>query len=349
MKNKSDKLTIISNNDSTSYLLKNQNGLIIELLPTGASISRIEIPYKANESRNIALTFQNISDYSNNSLYLGATLGPSAGRIKNAILPISEKRFTLDANDGPNSLHGGSHNVSFQEWNILTYKDTKDYTSITFGISLPDGLDGYPGNRNIKATYCLDNHNKLFIFYEAISDLATYFNLSNHVYFNLFHDPAKALEQKLYINSNHYISIDKNHLPLKKCPLENTPFDFSRSKTIKSQIELFPKNEQLLHGKGFNHSFILNGDIASPNTSIQNSEDGIGVNIYSDAKCMHFYSGGFINHDYVLENNINTQPSCGIALEPQNVPPISSNENLNYTITQANEIYTRTICYEFIW
>lgn len=349
MENNSRKLTLSSNKECSSYMLKNQNGLAIELLSSGASIKSIRVPYKPNETRNIALTFQNNSDYANNSLYLGATLGPTAGRIKNATLPILDKHFLLDANDGNNHLHGGSHNVSFQNWNIQSYQDDKDCSSVVFDIFLPDQLDGYPGNRTIKATYRLGNDNKLYVLYEATSDQATYFNLSNHVYFNLFGDPKRALEQTLFINSNQYITSDAQHLPVVISSTKKSGFAFSSPKVIREQLKSFSNEQQLVHGKGFNHSFILNEENSSPRASIRNTVDDIGVNIYSDSKCIHFYSGGFINHDYILESNMKTQPSCGIALEPQDVPAVQSPPELNYLITSPNKTYTRSICYEFFW
>ena len=48
--------------------------------------------------------------------YFGAIIGRYANRIANASFPLNGTTYTLDANNGPNTLHGG-----FLGWNTAVW------------------------------------------------------------------------------------------------------------------------------------------------------------------------------------------------------------------------------------
>lgn len=52
-----------------SYLMKNQNGMEVEILSAGAAISRILVPDLAGNSENVVLSFADKSIYYGNPLY----------------------------------------------------------------------------------------------------------------------------------------------------------------------------------------------------------------------------------------------------------------------------------------
>lgn len=67
----------------------------VTLNSIGASIRSIGYTDSAEKFKNIALSFASDSDYTGNTLYAGATLGPCAGRISNGWLSLPAKNITL--------------------------------------------------------------------------------------------------------------------------------------------------------------------------------------------------------------------------------------------------------------
>ena len=66
----------------------------VTLNSIGASIRSIGYTDSAEKFKNIALSFASDSDYTGNTLYAGATLGPCAGRISNGCCFLPAKKIS---------------------------------------------------------------------------------------------------------------------------------------------------------------------------------------------------------------------------------------------------------------
>jgi aldose 1-epimerase len=137
---------------------------------------------------------------------------------------------------------------------------------VTFSCLLPDGLDGFPGNREIKAVYTLtDATHTLTVQYLATSDQATYFNLSNHTYFNLTGDFSQpAYDHQLRINADHYLCNAPDFIPEGIAAVDDSPFDFRQARSLRQQFEAYPHDQQLERNQGYNHGFVLKRGAANP-------------------------------------------------------------------------------------
>src|SRR5690606_2733460 len=111
-------------------------------------------------------------------------LGRHGNRIANAQFTLEGQTYTLHANNGPNSLHGGKVGFDKKIW------ETKEVlTESSAGLQMtylsPDMEEGYPGNLQVMVNYTLTDDNTLKIDYQATTDKPTIVNLTNHSYFNL--------------------------------------------------------------------------------------------------------------------------------------------------------------------
>ena len=158
------------------------NGIMsVHVLSYGCALTGIYVPDKrTGEKINILLSFDNLTSYLHNPLYCGAALGPNAGRISGGTLYIDDKHYQLSQNDGAHHIHGGFHNLSFQNAALVSRETDLESAALTFQTVLPHGLDGYPGHRCIHITYRLFSDNRLTVSFRASSDRETYFNLSSH-------------------------------------------------------------------------------------------------------------------------------------------------------------------------
>ena len=128
-----------------------------------------------------------------NPSYFGAIIGRYGNRIGGAKFSLDGQNYTLDANNGPNSLHGGVKGFDKFVWDAESFKDkgvvglklTRTSAAGEGCVNPPTTCTGYPGNLKVKVDYTLNKRNDLRIDYRATTDKATVVNLTNHAYWNL--------------------------------------------------------------------------------------------------------------------------------------------------------------------
>ena len=94
----------------TEYILSNPGGLTVSVLDYGCIIKNIIVPAK-NGPVDVVLGHDTMADYeddftSSGSTCCGAFVGRYANRIENAVFSVGGKTYQLEANNGPNHLHG---------------------------------------------------------------------------------------------------------------------------------------------------------------------------------------------------------------------------------------------------
>ena len=348
IKQKNTCFPFISKNPSYNITISCDDGFQLTLNSVGASIRQLIYPFPDGSLRNIVLSFADDTTYLSNSLYAGATLAPCAGRISHGCLPIENTIYSLSRNENNiHTLHGGSHNASFANWNLRSVHAATGRADITFDILLPDGLDGFPGNRKITACYTLLENHTLTVFYEAFSDKCTYFNISNHTYFNLNGDfSIPVYDHTLRLQAESYTRNGIDFIPECISPVENTPFDFRKPVSLSTYIEKFTSNDQLIHNKGYNHAFVLTHPSDCADLYCTAAHSPVQLTAMSDSPCMVLYTGGFIEPGLSLSHNQKSISSCAMAFEFQDYPDASGKHNFPFLITQANEKWSRTITYK---
>ena len=98
-------------------------------------------------------------------------------------------KYCLTENEPGRTLQGGTDTANEQYWETSVEQENNQ---VTFGITLKDGFNGFPGDVRVLATYRMSDEKELFVEYRAESDKDTIkdtiFNPTNHVYFNLTFD-----------------------------------------------------------------------------------------------------------------------------------------------------------------
>lgn len=332
--------TIVTDNLKLEEYCMDNGTMSVHVLSYGCTLTGIWLPDKKTGKRiNVLLSFANLKSYLRSPLYCGASLGPNAGRISNGTLRIGDRHYQLSQNDGPNNLHGGFHNLSFQNA-ALVKKDTgEDYAELTFRTILPDGLDGYPGRRCITVIYRLSADHRLTVRFLADSDRETYLNLSSHAYFNLSGDFTKNVhEHRLFICGKEFAENNEAHIPVGKSGTAQTPFDFSSPVSMQENMDRYPQNVQIQRARGYNHAFLLDEGCSSsvPALILEDRPSGRSLKLYTDTPSIVVYSGGFL-----------PSPHCAAALEPQDVPDTPNCGLAPMHTLKPGELYSRTFTYAF--
>lgn len=123
-------------------------------LAHGAAIQEFRVSHQ-----NIVLGFPEAKLYkSHNAPYFGETIGRTTNRVKNAQLSdLNGKTYRLQANDGPNSLHGGAQGWGKKDFEGPIPVNRNGKEGVMFTYLSKDGDEGYPGTVKCTVWYTASN------------------------------------------------------------------------------------------------------------------------------------------------------------------------------------------------
>ncbi|MEY8759054.1 aldose epimerase family protein [Chryseobacterium tongliaoense] len=329
------------------YTLTNKNGMKVEVINYGGIITSLTAPDKDGKYNDVVLGFTKPEDYFNgNPYYFGALIGRYGNRIANAKFILDGKTYSIDKNDGPNSLHGGKQGFHTKVWAAELVKDAK-FPTLKLIYTSADGEEGFPGKLTTTVLYTLTDDNALEISYEAISDKATVVNLTQHSYFNLsgnFTQPVT--DHELQIDANKFLPVNETLIPTgEEKDVKNTPFDFTVSKTIGKDINA--DDDQLKKGKGYDHNWILNGKGLRTIAKVYHPASGREMEVISDQPGVQFYSGNFLDGKYDTKTGGKNTVRTGFCLETQHYPDSPNQPSFPSTELKPGEKYQTKTIYKF--
>ncbi|VIO79762.1 Aldose 1-epimerase [Bradyrhizobium ivorense] len=329
--------------------LRGADGFEAAILSFGAALQALLTPDRNGHCDDIVLGHDGFDGYLAQRKFFGATIGRYANRIAGARFVLDGTPVTLDANNGPNGLHGGLQGFDRKLWRIAALTDHPEPTLVLERES-PHGEEGYPGNLQARVTYCVRNATELSVTYEATTDRPTVLNLTNHSFFNL--DGARAgtqiLDHRLTIASDHFLAVDATAIPLPEPPrpVDGTPFDFREPTAIGARIRM--NDEQLRLGRGYDHNFCL-----APGTGLRFAarleapRSGRVMELFTDQPGLQFYSGNFLDGSTAGKGGLLYRQSDALCLEPHAWPDTPNRPDFPSARLDPGQTYRRTIVYRF--
>ncbi len=329
------------------FILKNKKGMEAAITNYGGRLVSLIVPDKNGKPTDVVIGFDSVRDYTKSTEpYFGATIGRYGNRIAKGTFSLDGKKYSLFANNGPNTLHGGKKGFQSVVWDARQLGDS----SLVLSYLSKDMEEGYPGNLQVTVTYTVTDNNSLKINYEAKTDKKTVINLTNHAFFNLNGQGSGSInDHLLMINADKYTPVDSTLIPTGKlAPVENTPFDFRKPATIGSRIEM--QNEQLKNGKGYDHNFVLENGQKKLHLAavVEGDQSGIKMKILTDEPGLQFYSGNFMESKNTMKGGKKDDFRTAFALETQHYPDSPNQPSFPSTILKPGEVYKTTSIYEFI-
>ncbi|MFL5864159.1 MAG: aldose epimerase family protein [Solirubrobacteraceae bacterium] len=350
------------------YTLQNSNGMIVKITNFGGVVQSIWVPDRRGRVRDVVLGFPRLSDYVNlffqghtgtpwpapggsGNAYFGAIIGRYANRIANASFDLNGQHYTLDANNGPNTLHGGFLGWNTAVWDAATSPSPgRGSASLELTHTFPGGegcdpaqtktpCNGFPADVKATVLYTLTSDNQLKITYTAINSsktLDTVINLTNHSYFNLAGESSGTVEnQLLQINADKYTPVNANLIP--EAPyfvnVAGTAFDFRHLTPIGENIRntTLPDGtestapagqlKQLQIAHGYDHNWVLNGYPGYRQVSTAlDPRSGIFLRTFTDQPGVQFYSSNFLVGDLIGTSGNTYRQTQAFTLETQHYP-----------------------------
>lgn len=348
----------------TEILVENKQGLRASFCTLGARISDLSIPSQ-NGRESVILSLANLEDEATYHTYYGATVGRVAGRIGPEPLNLGQEALALTPNEGTTHLHGGPEGLDLANWDY-EIEEGADQVSVIFSLVDPAGHNGYPGNLSARVIHSLDQDNCWTVRYEASSDAPSYWNPTNHVYFNLNGNAqAPITNHILQVEASHMIPLTPAGLPLGGTwALDQHPgLDLRLAdQTLGQVIDRHPQEEQLaIRGKGLDHAYVLDapvpvgqahalghGQEVAPQGSLTEPSSGRQVKVWTDRPCAVIYTH---NHQVpgLILGGKEQVPYIGVSFETQVAPDAPHHPDMGSIVLTPDQAALSETCFKLTW
>ena len=320
------------------WIITNEKGFVAKILDYGATVQSIIVPDKNGEPVDVVLGYDTLEEYIAGDCYIGATVGRFANRIKEGKFELNGEKYELCINNGPNHLHGGKKGFDRCVWSAKQIGE-----KVVFSRISPDGEEGYPGNLEVKVTFCWEG-DSLKIEYEAETDRDTVLNLTNHSYFNLNGaGNGKVDEHVLQINADRFTVCDQNCTPTGElASVEETAMDFRNPKTIGK--DAYNDEPCVKPFGGYDANFVISGH---PFAKATGNETGITVVADTDQPGVQLYTANALT-EQKGKGGADYGSRSAFCLETQHFPDCVNHPEWPSPILRKGEKFHSVTTYSFI-
>ena len=330
------------------YTLRNARGAQARIMTYGGIVQSLSLPDKNGQYADIVLGYDNLQGYIDKTPYFGALIGRYGNRIGGAQFTLDGATYTLAANDGPNTLHGGLRGFDKVVWQAQPLLGGEGPKLVLSYLS-KDGEEGFPGNLAVTATYTLTDNNEIKLEFTATTDKATVLNLTHHSYFNLAGEGnGDILGHILYINADQTTPVDSKLITTGEFKsVDGTPFDFRTPTAIGARIN--DPDPILQYGPGYDHNWVVNKPMGQFGLMARVTEPVSGrvMEVWSDEPGLQFYAGNFLDGTIKGKGGVAYPRRSAFCMEPQHYPDSPNKSNFPSVVLRPGQTYHNTIEYKF--
>lgn len=286
----------------TDFLSIRSASLHVQISPFGAALARV---WLTGHDLSLVLGLQRPEDYATAPQAIGVIVGPIAGRVSGARTVINGQEFVMEPNTPPDCLHSGQNGVQHRLWSVEEHCADR----LTLRCDLTDGDCGLPGNRVLRATYAVQDHN-LTLEITASSDADTLVNATNHAYWVL--DGSGGLDHHmLSLPTTQMCETGSDMVPTGRIiDIHDTDFDFTS-----------PKNP--VAGPNLDACFCLRNEPTNelaPALKLTSQMSGISLDVHTNQPGVVVYSGADLTPMAAPSKTPSIAPFSALAIEAQGWP-----------------------------
>lgn len=328
--------------------LANEHGMSAQIMTYGAAIQSVRVPDRDGNFADVTTGYASLDDYVHKPQYFGSTVGRVANRLAKSRFTLNGKVYSVPANDGTHSLHGGTQGFDKVNWTVTEQADN----SLTLTYISPDGDQGYPGTLTVTATYSVDDNNALSAVYRAVTDAPTPVNLSNHAYWHLGGEGAEysAMDHLLTIHADRFLPVDAELIPTGAMQaVADTSFDFRKPRIIGRDVGNL-NDPQIAFGHGYDHNWVISNAVAAdarPVAYLEDPRSGRTMTLLSNQPGLQFYSGNFFDGTTSGKSGKAYCRGDAIALEPQQFPDAPNQPDFHSIELHPGQTYCNIIIWRF--
>ena len=325
-----------------AFTLENEEGLRLRGIEFGATLTSLTLPV-AGEQREVLLGCADEA-YASQQVWLGAVAGRFANRIGGAELVRGDEHWSLDANQAPHCLHGGSDGFHRRTWQIREQEADR----VRLALLSRTGDQGFPGNVRVTLEYRLEQRD-LVVEFRASTDAPTPVSLTSHAYFNLDghaddgHVRSDIRHHAIRLNADRFLPTDQSGLPLAMAPVEG-PFDLRRERLMGQEWLSHPQQQQ---AGGYDHAFVLNGPEQAWAARVVSGDKRLAMEVYTNQPSLQFYSGNWLANTPNRSGRLHRDLD-GFCLEAQQLPDSPNRPELGDPWLLPGQTYRHQTRYRFI-
>lgn len=329
-----------------SIILANRNGMRATLMSWGALLQSLEVPDRHGRCADVVLGFDTLAPYLVRHPNFGVTVGRYGNRIAHARFTLDGVTYTLAANNGPNSLHGGNVGFSKRNWAWRIEGDQ----SVRFEYASPDGEEGYPGTLRAVASYTLDDDNALTLDFAATTDRATVVNLTNHSYFNLA-GQGDVRDHVVTVHADAFLPVDALSIPVGEIrAVAGTPMDLRAPARVGDRLDAPDQQMRLVEG-GFDHTFVLRGASADAGlrhaARVVDPASGRVMDVHATQPGVQFYTANKLDGSFAGKGGATYGRHAALCLETQHFPDSPNQPMFPSTVLRPGAKYRHRAVYRF--
>ncbi|SFO97034.1 aldose epimerase family protein [Salibacterium halotolerans] len=325
--------------------MEDDQGVRADVLNFGCRIRGLYVPDKDGKLENVVLAYNDPADYRTDSIFLGAVIGRTAGRIPYGRLQLGDDTHHLSLNEGDHHLHGGTTGFSHRFWNYEVKRDGEE-PSVSFHLLSVDGEEGYPGRVDVTVTYTLERQGNLTVEYEAVPERTTWISLTNHTYFNLSGNGRRKLDaHALQAPVECVFELDDTLIPTGTLiQSEGTPFDVREQTKLSGVFGADHPQLDTANG-GFDHFFVFEQG-RERYVYLSEEESGRTMKVETTEPGAVVYTGNKISGALELEHG-KGERYAGICIETQRLPEMFRGLGRPTCLVQAGEAYKAATTFSF--
>jgi aldose 1-epimerase len=333
----------LTNGDAVHLHTLRSGSLEVGVITYGGRIATLKSPDRQGRLADIVLGYESLDGYLADEAYMGAIIGRFANRISRGRFVLEGRTYGVTKNDGDNSLHGGLIGFAKRLWSAEPRE-----TSITLRYRSEDGEEGYPGTVDACVRYSVQQRD-FCIDYSATTTLPTIVNFTNHSYFNLSAEHERSiLGHILKLPADRFTPITSDLIPTGSLQhVRNSPFDFRCAQPIGARIE--QDNEQLRHGSGYDHNWILDPSEAELRIAaeVHEPESGRHMQVLTTEPGIQFYSGNQLEGSARGKQQKALSHRCGFSLETQHFPDSPNHPEFPSVFLHPGTVYHSKTIFRF--
>jgi aldose 1-epimerase len=304
----------------------------------GGTVQRLLVPDRAGVPGDVVLGFRALDSYLEaGSLYLGSIVGRYAGRIAGGSFILDGEPWTPPANEGNNSLHGGTRGFDKQVWLPVEAGPVDGAATLSLAYISEDGEMGYPGRLEVVATYSLTGHRSVRLDFRASCDRPTVVNLTAHPYWNLAGEGSGPVDGHLLaLHASRYVAVDDELIPTGEIvPVAGTLLDFRAPRMIGE-------------AGGFDLTYVVDPVAPlAPAATLHDPSSGRSLSISTTEPGIHFYSGDKLDGSHAGKAGEPYGARAGLALEAQHFPDSPNEATFPSTVLRPGEELRSSTVWKF--
>ncbi|MGB7431400.1 MAG: aldose epimerase family protein [Ahrensia sp.] len=284
---------------SVERVIISNGTLTASVITLGATLQDLRLE---GHPHSLVLGFDSYFDYAQQEAYVGGIVGRVSNRIGGGAFTLDGKNYTLDRNEGSNTLHGGAAGFDKLPWRILSAGD--DF--VTMELRSPDGDMGFPGTLLADVRYRIVGEATLEVVLRAQTDKPTVCSMSQHSYFNLHDGGASAIDNHvLSVHAARVVAVDAYDVPDGSLTqVADTELDFTAARPIGATM------------LDINYCVGEERRALRPVARLAGNS-GVTMEIATTEPGLQLYTADYLERTPARESGLQYKARSGICLEPQ--------------------------------